>query len=325
MQPGVSVAANQAAEVYFMRKIFKAILKPTNRRVRILVGSLLIGLLCIQITQSFATREKEVDKLVKLTEAQVVTTNASRLIKIREFAEKDHLALLKMCKAELEERNYDNYTCTFVKQERMKGKLGKEQHIDVKFMEQPRSVAMTWTKNAPVGDALVYVEDKFKNSEGKSQMVVRPQSKFLQKLTGGSVLRIPDGRDAMKNTLRPCTMFGFRNGIDSLIEVYQAARDNNECTEQFGGFTKVAGRDCIVLVRFLPQGTYVVDGEKREYPAKKTIVCIDVNNLMPLRVIGYDWEDRLSCSYEYRKVDFGANLRNEDFTPEANGIQHKAG
>lgn len=304
-----------------MKKIFR----PTNRRVRILVGFLLVSLLCIQIAQSFATRVKEVEKLVKIAEGQVFTRDVGRLDKIRKLAETDHLALLKMSREELEERNYGNYTCTFVKQERMKGKLGKEQHINVKFMETPYSIAMLWTKNPPLGDALVYVDGKFKNSKNRSQMVVRPRNKFLQKLTGGSVLRIPDGRDAMKNTLRPCTMFGFRNGINSLIEVYQAANDKNESTEKFGGFTKVDGRDCIVLIRFLPKGTYVVDGKKKKYPAKKTIVCIDINNLMPLRVIGYDWEDKLLCSYEYRNINFGANLQNQDFTPQASGIKRKAG
>lgn len=308
-----------------MKKILNTIFKPSNRRVRILVGFLLVSLLCIQITQSFATRVKEVEKLVTLNEGQLVTSDLSRLDKIRELAKTDHLALLKMSKAELEQRNYGNYTCTFVKQERMKGKLGEEQHINVKFMEKPHSVAMLWTKNAPVADALVYVDGKFKNSKNRSQMVVRPKNKFLQKLTGGSVLRIPDGRDALKNTLRPCTMFGFRNGINSLIEVYQAANDKKESTEKFGGFTKVDGRDCIVLIRLLPKGTYVVDGVKKNYPAKKTIVCIDINNLMPLRVIGYDWEDKLLCSYEYRKINFGANLQDQDFTPKANGIKRKAG
>lgn len=308
-----------------MKKIFNTIFKPTNRRVRILVGFLLVSLLCIQIAQSFATRVKEVNKLIKVGVGEVSTSNATRLEKIQELAKTDHLGLLKMCKKELEERNYESYTCTFIKQERMKGKLGKEQHINVKFMEAPYSIAMLWTKNAPLGDALVYVEGKFNNPKNRSQMVVRPKNKFLQKLTGGSVLRIPDGRDAMKSTLRPCTMFGFRNGINSLIEVYQAAKDKNECTEKFGGFTKVDGRDCIVLIRFLPQGTYVVDGEEKKYPAKKTIVCIDIDTLLPLRVIGYDWEDRLFCSYEYRNVDFDANLQNKDFTPQANGIKRKAG
>ena len=303
-----------------MKKI-NTIFKLTNLRVRILVGLLLVGLLCVQITQSFATREKEIEKLVNISENQVSTNDVWRLNEIKKLAKTDHLALLKICKKELEKQNYNNYTCVFIKQERIKGKLSKEQHIDVKFMEDPYSIAMTWTKNATVGDALVYVDSKFKNSKGRSQMVVRPENKFLQKITGGSVLRIPDGRDALNKTLRPCTMFGFRNGINSLIEVYQAAIDNDECTEKFDGFTKVDGRDCIVLVRFLPKKSYIVDGVKKEYPAKKTIVCIDIETLMPLRVIGYNWEDKLSCNYEYRNINFNANLQNKDFTPQSNEIK----
>ncbi|RKY26435.1 MAG: hypothetical protein DRP83_04295, partial [Planctomycetota bacterium] len=199
-----------------MKKFLDMIFKPTNRRVRILVGAVLVGLGFVQITQSLATREQAVKKLVTLDDTVLLTGDAARLEKIRNLAETDHLALLKMGLAQFQQRGIPSYTCTFVKRERIRGKLGKEQHIDVKFREKPFSVAMKWTKNPPLGDALVFVDGKFKNSDGRSQMVVRPAAKLLQKLTGGSVLRLPDGRDALKSTLRPCTYFGFQNGLKSL-------------------------------------------------------------------------------------------------------------
>ena len=174
---------------------------------------------------------------------------------------------------------------------------------------------MRWTKNAPLGDAILYVDGKYPDKKGKSQMVVRPASSFLQRLVG-SVLRLPDGPDAMKNTLRPCTMFGFSNSLKSLIRVYELTRKNKEGTENFGfadkkgnqvQFAKVGGRECLVLVRYLPY--------RKEYPAKKTLVFIDLEWLVPLRVLGYDWDDRLSCDYQFHNVDFDVTLRAEDFTP----------
>jgi hypothetical protein len=302
-----------------MNKLMDMIFKPTNRRVRILVGAVLVGLGFVQITQSLATREQAVDKLVKLDEYSLVTGDAARLENIRTLAETDHLALLTMALKQFRQRGIPSYTCTFVKRERIRGKLGKEQHIDVKFREKPFSVAMQWTQNPPLGDALVFVEGKFKNARGRSQMVVRPASKFLRKLTGGSVLRLPDGRDALKSTLRPCTYFGFQNGLKSLIRVYAQARKNGDSTEKFGGFTEVDGQKCIVLIRFLPNRP----GAK--YPAKKTVVCLDLKTLLPLRVVGYDWDDKLSCNYEYRNVNFDVALQEADFTPKTNGIQRKAG
>ena len=58
------------------------------------------------------------------------------------------------------------------------------------------SVAMAWTQNAPLGDRVLYVEGKYDN-----KMMVRPKAPFLQAITGGSVLRKPDGPEAMRNTL----------------------------------------------------------------------------------------------------------------------------
>ncbi len=54
-----------------------------------------------------------------------------------------------------------NFFSPVIKQERLNGALGKEQWVDVKFMEGPFSVAMKWVKNPPVADRLLFVEDKY--------------------------------------------------------------------------------------------------------------------------------------------------------------------
>ena len=287
-----------------MKKTLLKIIRPTNRGVRVLVGLLLVALLCLQMT--IAKDENDVSGLDK--------TDASTSAHIQQLAETDHVKLLEMCLEKFRERNIKSYTCTFVKQEKIRGKLGKRQSIDVNFLAKPFSVAMRWVKNPPMGDMILYVDGKFKDDKtGRSQMMVRPTNAFLRRLTGGFVKRLPDGDDAMKSTLRPCTMFGFENGLKSLLDVYKLARQRGECVERMDGFAKVDGRDCIVLVRFLP--------ERTGYPAKKTIVCIDLEYLLPVRVKGYGWDDKVNCDYEYRKVNFDAALQAEDFTPKANGFK----
>ncbi|MBN1942121.1 MAG: DUF1571 domain-containing protein [Phycisphaerae bacterium] len=308
-----------------MKNLFRKALRPTNRRVRVLVGLLLAGLLAVQVTQSVATGPKPTVVVEAVGEEQVVTSDPSLLQELCHMAETNHLALLKLCQAELNKGRYNHYTATFVKQEQIRGQLGPEQHIRAKFMASPFSVAMTWTKNAPTGNALVYVDGKFPDKTGRSQMVVQPTSNFLRRLVGGSVLRLPDGPDAMRNTLRPCTMFGFRNSLQSLIDVYELARKRGECNEQWGyrdpktgrdvKFAEVDGRKCIVLVRFLPR--------RKDYPARRTLIFIDLEYLLPVQVIGYDWNDKFFCNYEYRDVNFSADLGEKDFTPAANGITMK--
>ena len=297
-----------------MKKFIGMIFRPSNKGVRIIVGLLLVVLLAIQVTQCVtATPEVSEVTIVKIGGKEVTTTDESRLEKIRTLAKTDHLTLLKMCQDEFNRQYSQNgYTCTFVKQERIRGKMSKEQHIDIKFRPEPFSIAMLWIKNPPLGDSLVYVEGKYQDSHGRSRMVVRPASEFFRKLVGGSVLKLPDGRDAMKTTLRPCTQFGFTNSIQSLIDVYSLARKRGECVEEFEEFAKVDGRDCIILCRYLPK--------RKDYPAQKTLVFIDIEYLLPVRVVGYDWQDRLTCNYEFRNIKLGVSFNDEEFTPEANDI-----
>ncbi|MCK5114407.1 MAG: DUF1571 domain-containing protein [Phycisphaerae bacterium] len=298
-----------------MKKYIGMIFRPSNKGVRVLVGLLLVVLMAIQVTQCVtATPEVSELTIVRIGENEVVTDNQSRLEKITELAKTDHLALLKMCQDEFNRQYSQNgYTCTFVKQERIREKMSKEQHINVKFRPEPFSVAMLWIKNAPIGDSLVYVEGKYLDDHDRTQMVVRPKNGLIQKLVGGSVKKLPDGREAMKKTLRPCTEFGFANSIQSLIDIYAIARERGECIEEFTeGFADIDGRSCIILTRFLP--------ERKDYPAKKTLVFIDVEYLLPVRVVGYDWKDRLSCNYEFKNVQLNVPFNDEDFTPAANDI-----
>jgi len=297
-----------------MKKFIGMIFRPSNKGVRVIVGMLLVVLLAIQVTQC-VTASPEVSEItiVRIDDTDVATTDESRLETIRTLAKTDHLALLKMCQDEFNRRYAENgYTCTFVKQERIRGKMSKEQHINVKFRPEPFSVAMLWILNAPIGDSLVYVDGKYQDKHDRSRMVVRPKSPILQAIVGGSVKKLPNGREAMKNTLRPCTEFGFANSIQSLIDIYVLARDRGECVEEFEDFAKIDGRDCIILTRYLP--------ERKDYPAKKTLIFIDIEYMLPVRVVGYDWQDRLSCNYEFRNIKLGISFDDEDFTPEANDI-----
>ncbi|MBN1554962.1 MAG: DUF1571 domain-containing protein [Phycisphaerae bacterium] len=227
------------------------------------------------------------------------------------LAKTDHVALLKKGVEKYDAMPVKDYTCLFVKQEKLGGRLGDEQNVAIKFLGDPFSVAMVWTKNPPLGDALIYVEGEYKNNKGVSQMLVRPKPAF-QWLVGKSVLKLPDGPDAMRNSLRPVTKFGFRNGLVSLLEVYEPAIAAKECKMQYDGVTEVGGRKCVVLTRILPEG--------KDYPARITETCLDIELLLPLRIVGYDRDNSLLCNYEYHEVKLNPGLKPRDFTPQANNI-----
>ncbi|MHC4294270.1 MAG: DUF1571 domain-containing protein [Planctomycetota bacterium] len=228
----------------------------------------------------------------------------STLTYFEQLAKNDHIALLEHCLKNYES-NYRDFTCMFIKQERLRGVLGSEQEISVKHMTSPFSVALAWTKNAPIGDAVLYVEGKYNN-----QMLVRPNG--LLKLIVPSVLRKPDGAEALRSTLRPVNMFGFGRGLKSLIDVYSHAREEGDLKTVFGEYAEVAGRKCVALIRFLPP--------KDDYPAYKTITYIDLDYLVPVCIEGFDWDDQLQCRYLYRDLKFNVGLTADDFTPQAAAI-----
>ena len=290
--------------------MLKKLLHPTNRRVRILVGILLAGLFCIQCTQSVTGGGSKFDK----------ASTATAAAKIEKLAREDHIALLEMC-LDNYNKNYRDYTCTLIKQEVIRGTRKPEQWMNVKFTDKPFSVAMKWLDKTPkgalandqvkklyvpMGDRILYIEGKYDN-----KMVIRISNPLLRSLLG-TQKRPPDGKDAMKNTLRPVSMFGFKRGINSLLDVYRQAAKKGHLKQEFGGYVNVAGRDAIVLVRYLPA--------KENYPAKRTEICIDLKTLVPIRIQGFDWDGHCTSRYVYKDVKFNVGLDNTGFTPKANDI-----
>jgi len=181
-----------------------------------MVGLLLVGLFCIQCISG----NPNTDSTVAIAKTRNMDPRTVEQ-KLLNLAKTNHIALLEYCLSQYGQ-TYRDYTCTLIKQERINGKLGPEQEMRVKFKELPFSVAMQWTRNAPLGDRVLYVEGKYDNN-----MLVRPSNGFLRMLTGGAVQRKPDGPDAMRNTLRPVNLFGFRCGMEALVKVYDAARDGH--------------------------------------------------------------------------------------------------
>ena len=271
-----------------------------------LVGLFLAGLFCTQFISS--TEAKKNSNLIQVISGQTIGENAPEVLrKLERLAKTDHIALLEFCLKNYHDR-YNDYTCTLIKRERIAGVWGKEQHIAVRFLDKPFSVAMKWLSNAPIGDRVLYVEGKYGGN-----MLVRPKSPILRALVGGVVRREPSGRDVMKTTLRPVNMFGFERGLRSLLKIYRLADKNGDLKEVFGEYGQLAGRKVIILERYLPA--------KKEYPAKKTVICIDVEYLLPICIEGYNWDDQPTSRYVYKDVRLNIGLSPDDFLPEANDMK----
>ncbi len=285
--------------------MWKKIIRLSNGRVRIAVGLLLAGMFTVQCTRSHAIRSQSPVMVVSGDLIGEVGSGQRR--QIEHLARTDHIALLKQALRHYQ-ANYRDYTCTFVKQERINGVLKPQQEMAVKFLENPFSVAMRWTKNAPTAQCVLYVEGKY-----NGMMLVKPKG-FLSSLVG-IVRRVPDSRDVMANTLKPITAFGFKKTIENLLKTYELAASRHEGTNSFVGYAIIDGRKVLVLRRSLPP--------RKDYPARTTTWYLDADYLVPVGVEATDWNNNLIYSYFYKNIRFNVGLTQKDFTPQANGMNLK--
>jgi hypothetical protein len=284
--------------------LIKRVIRPTNNRIRLVVGILLAAMFCIQCIQPESLRGNL--EVAAIADGAAENISQDRIKELERLAGTDHVTLLKQALANYS-KSYQDYTCTFTKHERINGRFRKEQEIQVKFLDQPFSVAMRWTKNAPVGDRVLYIEGKY-----NGQMLVQPKG-LLGSLVG-TVKRAPDGPDAMANTRRPVTLFGFKRLMESLLEVNELAVSRGEGKFTFEGY-RTKAKKVMVLKRILPP--------KKDYPAKTTIWYLDVDHLVPIGLEASDWDDQKTCRYSYSNVKFNVGLTENDFTPKANGMKLK--
>ena len=282
----------------------KRVFRPTNNRMRLVVGVLLAALFLIQCNNSEGVRN-EPSVPVHIDGHTVGSTAADIANELERLAKTDHCALLRKG-LERYDSSVRDYTCLFIKQERIGGQMRPAQHVRVKFMDKPFSVAMEWTRNIPLGDRVIYIK-----GENNGMMLIRPKGIWKNLL--GTVARDPESKQVMANTLRPVTQFGFRRSLESLLEVYELSEKRGEAVNTFEGYGEIDGQKVFVLQRMLPA--------REDYPAKKTRVYIGVETLAPLGVDGWDWDDQLFCSYRFQDVKFNAGLTATDFTPEANDMQ----
>ena len=223
--------------------------------------------------------------------------------KLIELAKHDHIALLKLA-IERYEKSIKDYTGTFCKQERLRGKLGKEQTIAFKFKEKPYSIYMEWEKNSGAADKLLYVK-----AENNNKMIVHPTG-MLSWLK--SVNRDPGGKDARKSSLYTCDQFGFYNSMKRGLKDYELAKKNGDLKIKYVGLTKVHGRKCIAVERILPK--------KKDYSTARLIIKLDIEYLLPVALERYDWNNKLIFRISFKDLKFNIGLKTKEFKPELHGL-----
>jgi hypothetical protein len=156
----------------------------------------------------------------------------------------DPIAFMRACIRRYD-RDVKGYRCTFVKQERIGGKLQRTEVIDVSFRENPFSVLFVWREGARLASKVLYVKGQYGD-----QLVVRPAG-WRGRIVS-TVLREPEGAEARESSRYPMTQFGLKEGMLRALAAWGAAQKEGSLKYEYRGKRKIAeagDRECYILHR----------------------------------------------------------------------------
>ena len=217
----------------------------------------------------------------------------------QDHSQPDPLELLRGSLKVFDEQVQD-YTATFIKQQRINGKLYNKESMRIKFMK-PLAVYYRW--NYPDrGKEVIYVEGKNKNrliGHFGGAMNFFPISKWMN----------PEDPVALKGNKYPITRSGIGNMLKLIIGQYELAQENGDLVSLYAGTEEVDGRPTHVLIRKLPQ--------KDIYACYVSIVNIDVETQLPVRVVSINWDFTLEEYYQIKDLRINQGLTDKDFNPNS--------
>ncbi len=193
-----------------------------------------------------------------------------------------------------------DYTATFYKQERVKGRLLPVETMQLKF-RKPFGVYLRWTGDFEGREALFvrgWNEDKIRAHQGSfPDMTVN--------------LR-PDSSLAMRGNRHPITQLGF----GEVIKLMTRDARLSESRPQDG-------------VRYVDHGEATIYGARSRcieavapatsdspYYATRAKICFNVKTRMPTRITVWNEEDLMIEDYGFEDVRINVGLGDADFDPE---------
>lgn len=277
------------------------------------MGLLIAAALCAQCHQ-LATRVDSQAPAVRVERvyAAAVVTDVTK--HDEQLAQADPMEFLYRCR-EHYRRNYRDYTCTFVKQERIGSRITAEQVVDVKFREEPYSVSMHWVRNADQADRVTYIAGKWKDADGRDQAWCQPAGAILS-LFVPRILQPIHGARAERASRRTIDQFGFANTLDLIIKYCERSRDDGELDLRYVGRGSINDRPTYVFERRLPY-----TGREEPYPDALLVFHMDSEWLVPMACFSYADEtgDDLLGKYVLTDTAFNIGLTDQDFSPETLG------
>lgn len=208
-----------------------------------------------------------------------------------------------------------DYTCTFVKRERIKDKLGDYEYMFAKVRNRrmegdrlvvPFAIYLYFIKpDAVKGREVIFVE-----GANNGKMVAHEgglKGSFLP-----TVWLKPDSALAMAGNRYPITEAGVETLVMRLIEKGQRDRKQDECQVEFRPSAKINGRVCTLLKVVHPV-------QRDHFDFHRAEIFVDNEYQVPVRYAAYVWpttpggEAPLLEEYTYLNMKLNVGLKDIDF------------
>lgn len=201
-----------------------------------------------------------------------------------------------------------DYTCTFLKRERVGRTLGEEQRLFMKVRHEPFSVYTRFEAPADLkGQEALYVE-------GQNDGMLIAHTTGLTGKVVGTVRLDPTGYLAMNGNRHPITSAGIKNLLVQLVALGEREPRAAQCAITYGPGPEIDGRPCqrLEIVQKAPQGNFRL---------ARVEVDIDEEWQLPVHYAAYEWskglrpQPELIEEYTYLNLRFNVGLTDRDFDP----------
>jgi outer membrane lipoprotein-sorting protein len=194
----------------------------------------------------------------------------------------------------------ESYTAIFHKQERVKGWLKTRETVYLKF-KKPFKVYMKWIEDPGKGREILYV-DGWNNN----RILLRDPG-FM----GVVIMNLrPQGSIAMKGSRHPITEVGLEHLVKMLKGNIKRGLQSGELEYRRGKEERVYGRRIQSLEVIFPRDS------RNGYYCYRSVISLDIEKRVPIRVQVFDWEDRLIEDYGYEDLTLNAGLSDFEFNPK---------
>jgi hypothetical protein len=199
-----------------------------------------------------------------------------------------------------------DYTCTFLKRERVDGELSDHHVMQMKMRTQPVSIYFKFQQPNP-GREAIFVAGRHGNR-------VLAHDVGIGKVIAGTLQLDPRGSRAMEGQRHPITEAGIGHMIETVSMHWEKEMHADDTDVQIHPHARVGPRPTTMI-----ESTHPVKSPK--FLFYKVKVYIDHELGVPIRFEAYDWPHRpgetpeLMEEYTYMNLRLNVGLNERDFDP----------